>query len=102
MLKRLFSHYIAEEVRPMLRLGDPARARGAGLDDHGHRGHHDGRRQAHSAEAMGAVSLGSILYMAVAIFGTGTDARTRHAGLRIPTGQGMWRIATARSSTECT
>jgi MATE family multidrug resistance protein len=71
MLKRLFSHYIAEEVRPMLRLAIPLVLAELGWMTMGIVDTMMVGRQAHSAEAMGAVSLGSILYMAVAIFGTG-------------------------------
>src|SRR3984893_8251611 len=71
MLKRLFSHYIAEEVRPMVRLAIPLVLAELGWMTMGIVDTMMVGRQAHSAEAMGAVSLGSILYMAVAIFGTG-------------------------------
>src|SRR6202041_330175 len=71
MLKRLFLHYIAEEARPMLRLAIPLVLAGMGwmamaIVDQGMVG-----RNSHSAEDIGAVSLGSILFNAVAIFGTG-------------------------------
>ena len=42
MFKRLFSHYIAEEARPMLQLALPLVHRRTRLDDDGHRGHDDG------------------------------------------------------------
>src|ERR1700693_464848 len=71
MLKRFFSHYIAEEVRPMVRLAIPLVLAELGWMTMGIVATMVVGRQAHSAEAMGAVSLGSILYMAVAIFGTG-------------------------------
>jgi len=71
MLKRLFAHYIAEEVRPMVRLAIPLVLAELGWMTMGIVDTMMVGRQAHSAEAMGAVSLGSILYMAVAIFGTG-------------------------------
>lgn len=71
MLKRLFTHYIAEEVRPMVRLAIPLVLAELGWMTMGIVDTMMVGRQAHSAEAMGAVSLGSILYMAVAIFGTG-------------------------------
>src|SRR5580658_7983357 len=68
-IKRLFSQYIAVEARPMLRLrlvaaelGWMARA----IVDTMMVG-----RQANGAVAIGAVSLGSILFHAAAIFGTG-------------------------------
>src|ERR1700690_4277144 len=71
MLKRLFHHYIAEETRPMLRLAIPLVLAELGwmtmaIVDTMMVGRH-----AHSAEAIGAVSLGSILFNAAAIFGTG-------------------------------
>jgi MATE family multidrug resistance protein len=71
MLKQLFSHYIAEEVRPMLRLAIPIVLAELGwmamaIVDTMMVGH-----QANSAVAIGAVSLGSILYYVIAIFGTG-------------------------------
>src|ERR1700730_6771450 len=71
MLKRLFTHCIAEEVRPMVRLAIPLVLAELGWMTMGIVDTMMVGRQAHSAEAMGAVSLGSILYMAVAIFGTG-------------------------------
>jgi MATE family multidrug resistance protein len=71
MLKRLFAHYIAEEVRPMVRLAIPLVLAELGWMTMGIVDTMMVGRQVHSAEAMGAVSLGSILYMAVAIFGTG-------------------------------
>jgi len=71
MLKRLFIRYIAEEVRPMLRLAIPLVLAELGWMTMGIVDTMMVGRQVHSAEAMGAVSLGSILYMAVAIFGTG-------------------------------
>src|ERR1700726_3875118 len=71
MLKRLFSHYIAEEVRPMVRLAIPLVLAELGWMTMGIVDTMMVGRQADSAVAMGAVSLGSILYMAVAIFGTG-------------------------------
>ena len=71
MLKRLFSHYIADEVRPMLDLAVPIVLAELGwmfmgIVDTTMVGH-----QADSAVAIGAVSLASILYYVVAIFGTG-------------------------------
>ncbi|MGH9712409.1 MAG: MATE family efflux transporter [Candidatus Acidiferrales bacterium] len=71
MLKRLFSHYIAEEVRPMVRLAIPLVLAELGWMTMGIVDTMMVGRQVHSAEAIGAVSLGSIIYMAVAIFGTG-------------------------------
>jgi MATE family multidrug resistance protein len=71
MLKRLFAHYIAGEVRPMLRLAIPIVLAELGwmtmgIVDTVMVGH-----QTNSAVAIGAVSLASIFYYAVAIFGTG-------------------------------
>jgi multidrug resistance protein, MATE family len=71
MLKRFFAHYVAEEVRPMLRLAIPIVLAELGwmtmsIVDTIMVGH-----QRDSAVAIGAVSLSSILYYVVAIFGTG-------------------------------
>lgn len=71
MLRRLFSHYIADEVRPMLHLAIPIVMAELGwmfmgIVDTMMVGH-----QKDSAVAIGAVSLASILYYVVAIFGTG-------------------------------
>jgi multidrug resistance protein, MATE family len=71
MLKRLFAHYIADEVRPMLQLAIPLVLAELGwmtmaIVDTVMVGH-----QRESALAIGAVSLSSVLYHAVAIFGTG-------------------------------
>jgi multidrug resistance protein, MATE family len=71
MLKRFFSNYVAEEVRPMLRLAIPIVLAELGwmtmaIVDTIMVGH-----QRDSAVAIGAVSLSSILYYVVAIFGTG-------------------------------
>lgn len=71
MLKRFFAHYVAEEVRPMLRLAVPIVLAELGwmamsIVDTIMVGH-----QRDSAVAIGAVSLSSILYYVVAIFGTG-------------------------------
>src|ERR1700683_3764913 len=71
MLRRLFSHYIAEEARPMLRLAVPLVLAELGWMSMGVVDTMMVGGQADSAVAMGAVSLGSILYYAVAIFGTG-------------------------------
>jgi MATE family multidrug resistance protein len=71
MLKRLFLHYIAEEARPMLRLAIPLVLAELGWMTMAIVDTMMVGRQAHSAEAIGAVSLGSILFNAVAIFGTG-------------------------------
>src|ERR1700689_4235463 len=66
MLKRLFVHYIAEEARPMLRLAMPLVCAELGWMTMGIVDTMMVGRQANSA-----VSLGGILYIAVAIFGTG-------------------------------
>src|SRR5580700_5048568 len=71
MLKRLFSHYIADEVRPMLRLAIPLVLAELGWMSMGVVDTMMVGRQTESAVAIGAVSLGSILYYVVAIFGTG-------------------------------
>lgn len=71
MLRRIFSHYIADEVRPMLHLAIPIVTAEVGwmfmgIVDTIMVGH-----QRDSAVAIGAVSLSSILYYVVGIFGTG-------------------------------
>jgi MATE family, multidrug efflux pump len=71
MLKRLFSHYIADEIRPMLRLAVPLVLAELGwvamtIVDTIMVG-----RQANSAVAIAAVGLAGNLYYAIAIFGTG-------------------------------
>src|SRR5271170_6399897 len=71
MLKRLFTHYIAEEARPMLALATPIVLAELGWMTMGIVDTMMVGRQPNSAVAIGAVSLGSILYYAVAIFGTG-------------------------------
>ena len=71
MLRRLFAHYIAEEVQPMLRLAIPLVLAELGWMTMAVVDTMMVGRQANSAEAIGAVSLGSILFMAVAIFGAG-------------------------------
>jgi MATE family multidrug resistance protein len=83
MLRRLFAHYIAEEVRPMLRLAIPLVLAELGWMTMAIVDTMMVGRQANSAEAIGAVSLGSILFMAVAIFGTslmlGLDTLVSHS-----------------------
>jgi len=83
MLKRLFAHYIAEEAKPMIHLATPIVLAELGwmamsIVDTMMVG-----RQQNSAVAIGAVSLGSILYYAIAIFGTGLmlglDALVSHS-----------------------
>jgi MATE family multidrug resistance protein len=71
MLKRLFYRYVAEEARPMLRLAIPLVLAELGWMTMAIVDTMMVGRQAHSAEAIGAVSLGSILFNSVAIFGTG-------------------------------
>ena len=71
MLKRFFTDYVAEEIRPMLHLAVPIVLAelgwmSMGIVDTIMVGH-----QRDSAVAIGAVSLASILYYVVAIFGTG-------------------------------
>src|SRR5580700_7237590 len=71
MLKRLFAHYIAEEARPMLRLALPLVLAELGWMTMAIVDTMMVGRQANSAVAIGAVSLGSILFNSAAIFGTG-------------------------------
>jgi MATE family multidrug resistance protein len=71
VLKRLFVHYIQEEAGPMLKLAIPLVMAELGWMTMAIVDTMMVGRQANSAEAIGAVSLGSILYNAVAIFGTG-------------------------------
>src|ERR1700688_5331721 len=71
MLKILFSRYIAEEARPMLALATPIVLAELGWMSMGIVDTMMVGRQQNSAVAIGAVSLGSILYYAIAIFGTG-------------------------------
>jgi len=71
MLKRLFMRYIAEEARPMLALATPIVLAELGWMTMGVVDTMMVGRQASSAVAIGAVSLGSILYYVVAIFGAG-------------------------------
>src|SRR5580658_9554089 len=71
MIKRLFSQYVAEEARPMLRLALPLVAAELGWMTMAIVDTMMVGRQANSAVAIGAVSLGSILFNAAAIFGTG-------------------------------
>ena len=71
MMKRFFMRYIAEEARPMLALATPIVLAELGWMTMGIVDTMMVGRQASSAVAIGAVSLGSILYYVVAIFGTG-------------------------------
>ena len=71
MLKRLFTRYIAGEARPMLSLATPIVLAEIGWMTMSIVDTMMVGRQASSAVAIGAVSLGSILYYVVAIFGAG-------------------------------
>src|SRR5271155_1082179 len=71
MIKRLFTRYIAEEARPMLRLALPLVLAELGWMTMAIVDTMMVGRQANSAVAIGAVSLGSILFNSAAIFGTG-------------------------------
>jgi multidrug resistance protein, MATE family len=71
MLKRLFSQHIAEEVRPMAALAAPLVMAELGWMTMAIVDTMMVGRLPNSAEAIAAVSLGSIIYIAVAIFGTG-------------------------------
>jgi MATE family multidrug resistance protein len=71
MLKRLFLHYIADEARPMILLATPIVVAELGWMSMSIVDTMMVGRQADSAVAIGAVSLGSILYYVVAIFGAG-------------------------------
>ncbi len=71
MLKRLFSHYLAQELRPMLHLAIPLALAELGWMTMGIVDTMMVGRQLDSSVAIAAVSLGSIVYYVVAIFGTG-------------------------------
>jgi multidrug resistance protein, MATE family len=71
MIKRLFLHYVAEEARPMMRLALPLVLAELGWMTMAIVDTMMVGRQADSAVAIGAVSLGSVLFNSVAIFGTG-------------------------------
>lgn len=71
MIKRLFLHYIAEEARPMMRLALPLVLAELGWMTMAIVDTMMVGRQANSAVAIGAVSLGSVLFNSAAIFGTG-------------------------------
>jgi multidrug resistance protein, MATE family len=71
MLRRFLAHYVADEVKPMVRLAVPIVMAELGwmtmgIVDTIMVGH-----QRNSAVAIGAVSLSGIVYYVVAIFGTG-------------------------------
>jgi len=71
MLKRLYAHYFSEEVGPMMSLAAPLILAELGWMTMGIVDTIMVGRLPDSAAAIGAVGLGSILYYAVAIFGTG-------------------------------
>ncbi len=71
MIKRLFLHYVAEEARPMMRLALPLVLAELGWMTMAIVDTMMVGRQADSAVAIGAVSLGSVLFNSAAIFGTG-------------------------------
>jgi MATE family multidrug resistance protein len=71
VLKRLFSKYVADEIRPMLSLAGPIIMAELGWTTMSIVDTMMVGRQADSAVAIGAVSLGSIIYYVAAIFGTG-------------------------------
>jgi multidrug resistance protein, MATE family len=71
MLKRLFSQYIRAEARPMLGLAIPLVLAELGWMSMAVVDTMMVGRQTNSAVAIGAVSLGSILFNSAAIFGTG-------------------------------
>jgi MATE family multidrug resistance protein len=71
MLKRLFNNYIRAEARPMVALALPIVLAEIGWMTMGIVDTMMVGRQAASSVGIGAVSLGGILYNAVAIFGTG-------------------------------
>jgi len=71
MLRRFFLRYISGEARPMLRLATPIVMAELGWMTMGIVDTMMVGRQTNSAVAIGAVSLGSIVYYVVAIFGTG-------------------------------
>jgi MATE family multidrug resistance protein len=71
MLKRFFLEYVSEEVRPMLRLAFPIVLAELGWMTMSIVDTMMVGRQANSATAIGAVSLGTVLYLVVAIVGTG-------------------------------
>src|SRR5579863_7657997 len=83
MIKRLFLHYIAEEAKPMIHLATPIVLAELGWMTMSIVDTMMVGRQQNSAVAIGAVSLGSILYYAIAIFGTGLmlglDALVSHS-----------------------
>jgi multidrug resistance protein, MATE family len=71
MLKHFFKTYVADEMRPMLTLAAPIIMAELGWTTMSIVDTMMVGRQTESAVAIGAVSLGSIIYYVVAIFGTG-------------------------------
>lgn len=71
MLRRIYAHYFCEEVGPMMRLAAPLILAELGWMTMSIVDTIMVGRLPDSAVAIGAVGLGSILYYAVAIFGTG-------------------------------
>ena len=71
MLKRFFDTYVVDEIRPMLNLATPIIMAELGWTTMSIVDTMMVGRQADSAVAIGAVSLGSIIYYVAAIFGTG-------------------------------
>jgi MATE family multidrug resistance protein len=71
VLKKFFSQYATAEIRPMLALAAPIIMAELGWMTMGIVDTMMVGRQADSAVAIGAVSLGSIIYYLAAIFGTG-------------------------------
>jgi MATE family multidrug resistance protein len=71
VLKRFFVTYVADEIRPMLNLAGPIILAELGWTTMSVVDTMMVGRQTDSAVAIGAVSLGSIIYYMVAIFGTG-------------------------------
>ncbi|HXA57261.1 MAG TPA: MATE family efflux transporter, partial [Candidatus Acidoferrum sp.] len=71
MLRKFFSQYVADEIRPMLGLAAPIIMAELGWTTMSIVDTMMVGRQRESAVAIGAVSLGSIIYYVAAIFGTG-------------------------------
>ena len=71
MLKRLFRRYLEDEVGPMLRLATPLVVAELGWMTMAIVDTMMVGRQTNSAQAIGAVSLGSILFNSLAIAGAG-------------------------------
>jgi MATE family, multidrug efflux pump len=71
VLRKFFSQYVADEIRPMLGLAAPIIMAELGWTTMSIVDTMMVGRQRESAVAIGAVSLGSIIYYVAAIFGTG-------------------------------